>query len=87
MSGKHRQKPLDHAKRSAKVVLKTASKNAVQKTAEAIVDLIGNKIAISQKFQKIHNKMIQRQLQMRMIKKYLKKDIYLQKKENKLLMN
>ena len=33
-----------------------------------------------QKSQEIHNKIIQRQLQIRMIKKYLKKDIYLQKK-------
>ena len=38
------------------------------------------------KFHKIHNKIIQRQLQMSMIKKYLKKDIYLQKKDKKLLM-
>ena len=40
----------------------------------------------SQKFQKIHKKIIQKQLQMRMIKKYLKKDIYLQKKDLKLLI-
>ena len=43
-----------------------------------------------QKFQKIHNKIIQRQLQMRTInkylKKYLKKDIYLQKKDRKLFI-
>ena len=37
-------------------------------------------------FQNIHNKIIQRQLQMSMIKKYLKKDIYLQNKSKKLLM-
>ena len=29
------------------------------------------------KVKKIHNKIIQKQLQMRMIKKYLKKDIYI----------
>ena len=39
----------------------------------------------SQKFQQIHN-IIQRQLHMRMIKKYLKKDIYLQKKDKKLFI-
>ena len=39
------------------------------------------------KFQTIHHKLIQRQLQMSMIKKYLKKDIYLQKKDKKLLMS
>ena len=33
---------------------------------------------------KIHNKIIQRQLEMRMIKKYLKKYLYLQKKNRKL---
>ena len=38
-------------------------------------------------FQKIHNKIIQRKLQMRMIKKYLKKDMSPQKKDNKLLIN
>ena len=44
------------------------------------------------KYQKTHKivkkftkKIIQKQLQMRMIKKYLKKDIYLQKKDRKLL--
>ena len=42
------------------------------------------------KVSKIRNKIIQRQIQIRMIKKYLnkylKKDIYLQKKEKKLLV-
>ena len=37
-------------------------------------------------FQKIDNKIIQRQLHMRIIKKYLKKIMYLQKKGKKLLM-
>ena len=37
-------------------------------------------------FKKIYSKVIQRQLQMRMIKKYLRKDIYLQKKDKKLLI-
>ena len=36
----------------------------------------------TQKFQEIHNKITQRQLRMRMINKYLKKDIYFLKKEN-----
>ena len=38
------------------------------------------------KFQKICNKIILKQLQMRMIKKYLKKDTYFQKKYEKLLI-
>ena len=35
---------------------------------------------------KIHNKITQRQLQMRMIKKYLKKDLCVQKKDRKFLV-
>ena len=41
----------------------------------------------SQRFQKIRSKVIQRKLQMGMIKKYLKKDIYLQKKDKKIIDN
>ena len=40
-----------------------------------------------QKFQEIHNKIIHRQIQMRVIKKYLEKDMYHQKRYRKLLMN
>ena len=38
------------------------------------------------KNQRICNKIIQRQLEKRIIKKYLKKDIYLQKKAKKILI-
>ena len=38
------KKPVDHAKQSAADAFKTASKRAIQKTAEASADLIGNKI-------------------------------------------
>ena len=44
MSGKYSQKFLDHAKKSAANALKTASKRAIQETARATGDLIGNKI-------------------------------------------
>ena len=44
MSGKYSQKLLDHAKKSAANALKTASKRAIQETARATGDLIGNKI-------------------------------------------
>ena len=54
-----------------------------QKTAEATGDLIGNKIT---KVSEVHHRIIQKQLQMKMIKKYLKKYIYLQKKFRKLLL-
>ena len=39
------KKLLNHAKQSATDALKTASKGAIQKTAETMGDLIGNKIA------------------------------------------
>ena len=45
LSGKYRQKLLDHAKQSATGALKTASKIEIQKTAETTGNLIGNKIA------------------------------------------
>ena len=45
LSNKYAQKPLDSAKKATTDAIKTASKRAIQKTAEATVDLIGNKIA------------------------------------------
>ena len=39
------KKLFDAAKKSATVAVKTASKGAIQKTAEATADLVGNKIA------------------------------------------
>ena len=44
LSNKYSQKRLDSAKKSTTDAIKTASKRAIQKTAEA-TDLIGNKIA------------------------------------------
>ena len=45
LSNKYGQKLLDSAKKSTTDAIKTASKRAIQKRAEAIGDLIGNKIA------------------------------------------
>ena len=45
LSNKHGQKRLDSAKKSTTDVIKTASKRAIQKKAEATGDLIVNKIA------------------------------------------
>ena len=45
LSNKYSQKLLDTAKKSTTDAIKTASKRAIQKTAEATGDLIGNKIA------------------------------------------
>ena len=44
MSRKYSPKHLDHTKQSATDALKATSKRAIQKTAEATGDLIGNKI-------------------------------------------
>ena len=79
LSNKYGQKLLDAAKNFTKDPIKTASKRAIQKTAEATGNLIGNKItdkitSVSKKH-KIMNQ------------KHQKKDPYLQKKDNKLLMN
>ena len=63
------QKRFDHAEQSAKDALKTASKRAIQQTEEAAGDLTGNKIVKLREFGNIHNKIIQKQLQMRMMKK------------------
>ena len=95
MSGKYSQKVLDQAKKSATDALKTSSKRSIPKTGGATGDLIGNKIADVvamsydkriTKISKIHKRIIQRQLQMRIIKKYAKKDIYLQTKDKNVLM-
>ena len=45
LCNKYGQKLLDSAKTSTTDAIKTASKRAIQKTAEATGDLIGNKIA------------------------------------------
>ena len=45
LSNKYSQKLLDSAKKSTTDAIKTASKRAIQKIAEATGDLIGNKIA------------------------------------------
>ena len=45
LNKKYGQNLLDSAKKSTTDVIKTASKRAIQKIAEAIGDLIGNKIA------------------------------------------
>ena len=44
LCGKYNQTLLNHAKQFVKDALKTSSKRAIQKTAEATVGLIGNNI-------------------------------------------
>ena len=88
LSNKYGQKLLDSTKKSASEDIKTASKRAIQKTAEATGDLIGNKIAdkttsLSQKSSSNNNNNVDENSELTTHKK----DIYLQKKDNKLLMN
>ena len=45
MSNKYGKKLVDTAKKSATDAIKTSSKRAIRKTAEATGDLVGNKIA------------------------------------------
>ena len=78
MSNKYNQKLVDTTKKSATDAIKTASKRAIQKTAEATGDLIGNKIA---------DKITSASKKSQIIMKYQKKDIFLQKKYKRLLMN
>ena len=86
LSNKYGQKLVDTAKKSATDAIKTASKRATRKTAEATGDLVGNKIADRlQAHQKNHA--AKKYSQMKLIMKYQKRDIFLQKKGHKLLMN
>ena len=87
LSGKYSQKLLDHAKKLQQMHLKLLKKEQFKKQQKQLVIWLVIKLLIkSRGFQKGRNKLIQKQLQMSMIKKYQKKDIYLQKKDKKLLM-
>ena len=85
LNNKHGQKLADSAKRPATDPFKIASKRAIQKTAEATGDLVGNTIA--NKITNISKNLQVRHTQMQLAMKYQKKDIYLHKKNKKLLMN
>ena len=92
-SNKHSQKLLDSAIKSTTDGTKTASKRTIQKTVEATGDLIGNKIAdkitsVSKKSGKeLPNDETKVSIGRASLKDTPKKGTYLQKKENKLLMN
>ena len=69
---KNIDKPLDHVKQSETDVLM----HLIQKIPAVTGNLMDNKLLIKlQESEKLHNRVIQKQLQMSMIKKYLKKDI------------
>ena len=74
LSNKYGQKLLDGAKKSTTDAIKTTSKRVAQKTAEETGDLIQK--SLQKNCQMVKQKQINQ-----------KTDIYLQKKDNKLLMN
>ena len=86
-------KVFDHDKQSATGALKTTSKIVIQKTAEATFDLIGNDLTgnkINDKITKTSKTSKQNNSETatnRYNKEYLKKNISLQKKDKKLLMD
>ena len=86
LSNNYSQKLLDSAKKSTTDAIKIASKRATEKTAEATGDLIGNKIVnkITSFSKKSNNNNNNKDVESTT---HIKKDTYLQKKENKLLMN
>ena len=86
MSNKYSEKLLDSVKKSTAEAIKTASKRAIQKTAEGTDDLIGNKIrdkitSVSKSLNHFHFKKLHSVTDENEI------DISPEKKDNKLLMN
>ena len=75
LRGEYTQEHLGHAKQSATDALKTFSKRIIQKKQqEQLVIWLVVKTLIK-KSQKLHNRTTQKQLQLSMARKYLKKDI------------
>ena len=74
LSSKYCQKLLDRVKKSAQMNLKLLQIESFKKRRKQLVIQLVIKLLIKlQKLQKTHNKIIQRQLQISIIKKYLKK--------------
>ena len=85
LNTKYGKKLADSAKKSVTDAFKIAAKRAIQKTAEATGDLVGNTSAIKlQVFQKTQQ---MNHTQMMLAMKHQKKEIYVHKKGKKLLMN
>ena len=89
LSNRYGKKVLDSAKKFTTNAIKTASKRAIQKTTEATGDLIGNKIAdkVESVSKKSSSELHSRNDDANSEIEVPKKDIYLQKKGKKLLMN
>ena len=90
LSNKYGQKIFDTAKKSTTDAIKTVSKRAIQKTAKATGDLIGNKIAdeitsISKKSNEELPNNDDKKEDVEITTR--KKDMYRQKKDKELLMD
>ena len=83
VSNKYSQKILDSAKKPTTDAKKLLQKEQFKKIAEATRDLIGSKIA--DKIRNVSKGLLKNYKMARW--KHQKKDTYLQKKGNKLLMN
>ena len=83
LSNTYSQKRIDTAKKSTIDAIKTTPKRVIQKTAEAIADLVGNKIADKITVSKNSKKIPEENVELTTHKK----DTYLQKEDKKLLMN
>ena len=81
-SDKYGKSLMDKGIDLSKTFAKTAGKKILNETAKATGDLIGNKIA-----DKITAKPSKNHSQMKLLMEYQKKDIFLLKKDKKLLMN
>ena len=87
LNSNYGQKRLDSAKKSTTNVIKTASKRAIQKTAEATDDLIGNKIAAEITRVSKKSSTCSQNNEANDESETLKERYIPQKKDNKLLMN
>ena len=84
LSGKYNQKPLDNSKQSATEAFKTTPKRPIEKTGEKTDgSKFPNRIS---NIPKKYNKIVQRQLQKRMTRKYPENEIYIKQKDRKLLI-
>ena len=86
-NSKYGKKLTDTTIKTGKDFAMMAGKKIVHKSAEATGDLIGNKIADKITAKPSKNHKMKKHSQMKLIMKYQKRDIFLQKKDEKLLMN
>ena len=85
MSNKYSQKLVDTAKESATNAIKTTSKRAIQKTAEATGDLVGNKIA--DKITSTSKKSRNEEIQSHEVNNEISKERYISPKERQQIID